>query len=269
MDDISNSSDNAIRFWTRDSFILLSTFILVVFLVVYFWWPLAEALIVRVDWDGQWWTQLDWFLIGIFAFMTFTIVARANLKTDALLIFVGLCGGLVIEAWGTQTNLWSYYTAERPPLWIIPAWPIANLSIDRIARTLEFYLKKLLKEREMKIVFKTLYWIIVLIFMSLMIVFVSPTFDKSFTIVSLIICLVILFSPKNYRRTLLIFIAGTALGYFLELWGTNHRCWTYYTLQTPPLFAVMAHGMAAVAFWRMSILFQNSWKWMQRSFLEK
>jgi len=24
----------------------------------------------------------------------------------------------------------------------------------------------------------------------------------------------------------------------------------YYTLETPPLFAVLSHGMAAVAFWR-------------------
>ena len=45
-----------------------------------------------------------------------------------------MIGGLVIEAWGTQTLLWTYYTAERPPLWIIPAWPIASLTIDRLAR---------------------------------------------------------------------------------------------------------------------------------------
>jgi hypothetical protein len=48
----------------------------------------------------------------------------------------------------------------------------------------------------------------------------------------------------------LTFIAGSGLGYFLELWGTTRACWTYYTQQTPPLFAVLAHGMAAVAFWR-------------------
>jgi hypothetical protein len=52
----------------------------------------------------------------------------------------------------------------------------------------------------------------------------------------------------------LVFIAGTALGYFLELWGTTRECWTYYTGQTPPLFAVLAHGMAAVAFWRAGLL---------------
>jgi hypothetical protein len=44
------------------------------------------------------------------------------------------------------------------------------------------------------------------------------------------------------------------LGYFLELWGTTRQCWTYYTFETPPLFAVLAHGMAAVAFWRVADL---------------
>ncbi len=53
---------------------------------------------------------------------------------------------------------------------------------------------------------------------------------------------------------MLTFAAGTALGYFLERWGTPRECWIYYTHQTPPLFAVLAHGMAAVAFWRAGLL---------------
>ena len=52
----------------------------------------------------------------------------------------------------------------------------------------------------------------------------------------------------------LTFIAGAGLGYFLELWGTTRLCWTYYTLETPPFFAVLAHGMAAVSFWRVKEL---------------
>lgn len=55
------------------------------------------------------------------------------------------------------------------------------------------------------------------------------------------------------------FAAGAGLGYFLELWGTTRECWTYYTLQTPPLFAVLAHGMAAVAFWRAGLVLKMLW----------
>jgi hypothetical protein len=248
------------RFWTRDSSVLLGVFLLVALLVVYFWWPLAEALLRRTNWGGgPWWQHLDWFLIGIFAFMSFTIVARADLKTDALIIFVGLCGGLFIEAWGTQTSLWVYYTSERPPLWIIPAWPIANLSIDRITRTLDWLIKKITKSRHTGYlqndrVFKVAYWLIFVFFMLLMLSFVAPTFDKSFTVLSLLLCAVMILTPTDYRHATLTFIAGSGLGYFLELWGTTNHCWTYYTQQTPPLFAVLAHGLAAVAFWRAALV---------------
>jgi hypothetical protein len=133
----------AAKLWTRDSSILLGGFFLTIFLIIYIWWPLAEEYLAYVDWNGEWWRYMDWLLIGIFGFMSFTIIAGAELKRDLLIVFVGICGGLAIESWGTQTNLWHYYTAERPPLWIIPAWPIASLSIDRITRTLDFLTTKL------------------------------------------------------------------------------------------------------------------------------
>ena len=82
-------------------------------------------------------------LLGIFAFMTVVLMTGADLRKDAGIIFVGLFGGLVIESWGTQTELWTYYTNERPPLWIIPAWPIASLTIDRMVRWLDKFNIKL------------------------------------------------------------------------------------------------------------------------------
>jgi ABC-type amino acid transport system permease subunit len=87
-----------------------------------------------------------------------------------------------------------------------------------------------------------------------MLIFVSPTFDKSYTILSILLCLLLILTPTDHRYALLTFIAGIGLGYFLELWGTTRQCWTYYTFETPPLFAVLAHGMAAVAFWRAGLL---------------
>jgi hypothetical protein len=251
------------RFWTRDSSILLGGFFLVIFLIVYIWWPLAEEVLSYVDWSGEWWRYLDWLLFGVFGFMSLTIVARADLKTDVLIVFVGICGGLAIESWGTQTNLWHYYTAERPPLWIIPAWPIASLSIDRITRFLSFLNTKATKELKGNAFvdfvsfvfnFRVLYWLTFASFLALMLVFVSPTFDKSYTILSLILCVLLILTPTDYRYAFLTFVAGAGLGYYLELWGTTRECWTYYTFQTPPLFAVLAHGMAAVAFWRAGLV---------------
>ena len=78
-----------------------------------------------------------------------------------------------------------------------------------------------------------------------MLVFVAPTFDKSYTWFSLALCILLILTPTDHRFALLTFIAGSGLGYYLELWGTTRQCWTYYTYQTPPLFAVLAHGMAS------------------------
>jgi len=87
-----------------------------------------------------------------------------------------------------------------------------------------------------------------------MLFFVFPTFDKSYTWFALILCILLILTPTDHRFALLSFIAGSALGYYLELWGTTRQCWIYYTYQTPPLFAVLAHGMAAVAFWRAGLI---------------
>jgi hypothetical protein len=241
--------------WTRASSVLLGGFFLIVFLIIYIWWPLAEQVLAYVDWGGPWWRYIDWLLLGIFLFMTLTIMSRADLRRDALIVFVGILGGLVIESWGTQTNLWFYYTSERPPLWIIPAWPIATLSIDRITRFLDWSIRRTTKGKNiLPSLIQWFYWSIFLGFYGLMLYFVAPTFDKSFTLLSLLLCALLIATPTDFRMAVLIFLAGAGLGYFLELWGTTRQCWTYYTYQMPPFFAVLAHGMAAVAFWRAGLM---------------
>jgi hypothetical protein len=239
--------------WTRSSTILISCFFLVIFLIIYVWWPLAEEVLSYINWSGPWWLYIDWLLIGIFLFMSFTIVARSDLRTDGLIILVATIGGLVLESWGTQTNLWFYYTNERPPIWIVPAWPIATLSIDRLTRLLSYFLPK-----HKPSLYRFLYWFTFAFFYLLMLFFVGPTFNKSYTGLAVFLCALLILSPSDHRSAFLIFIAGSGLGYFLELWGTTRECWTYYTFQTPPLFAVLAHGMAAFAFWRAGLLL----KWM-------
>jgi hypothetical protein len=250
--------------WTKHSSVLLGGFFLIVILIVYIWWPLAQEVLAYINWSGgQWWHYMDWLLLGVFLFMSLTIVAHADLRRDVLIVFVATVGGLVIESWGTQTNLWFYYTAERPPLWIIPAWPIATLSIDRITRLFNFLATKSTKRHEartIEAVFKVLYWLIFLGFYGLMLYFVAPTFNKSFTLMALLLCALLIATPTDYRMAVLIFLAGSALGYFLERWGTTRQCWTYYTYQTPPFFAVLAHGMAAVSFWRAGLVVRLVWE---------
>ena len=262
--------------WTRSSAILLSGFFLVIFLIIYFWWPLAEQVLSQnhglrvtpyIYWRVPWWLYVDWLLIGLFLFMSLTIVMGADLRTDALIIFVATIGGLVIEAWGTQTNLWFYYTKERPPLWIVPAWPIATLSIDRITRLLNWLVDHLTAQHRSvadesrgtnnQLQFRIPYWLVFAAFLATMIPFVASTFNKPYTVMAFLLCVLLILTPTDHRRAVLVFIAGAGLGYFLERWGTTRRCWTYYTYQTPPLFAVLAHGIAAVAFWRTGLVLQS------------
>jgi hypothetical protein len=240
--------------WTPSSYYLMSSFLLLLFLIGYVWWPLLEEYIALFDPAIPLWRQIDWLLIGIFMAMSVLIMAQADIKSDLPIVVIGLMGGLVIESWGTQTLLWSYYTSERPPLWIIPAWPIASLSIDRL-----YGLLKQLTSRLPERAFTRLHWLALPVFYMLMLWFVWPTIDKSLTIMALAFCAFLTLTPVEPRAIVLTFIAGSGLGYFLELWGTTRQCWTYYTLQTPPLFAVLAHGMAAVAFWRVLHLFRLFW----------
>lgn len=234
--------------WTRSSTALMGLFFLTLFLIGYIWWPLAEEVLVQVD-KAHWWLYMDWLLLGDFLVMSLLLVIGADLKKDALIIFVGACGGLVIESWGTQTHIWTYYTLERPPLWIIPAWPIAALSIDRLVRLAD----ALLPDRQQRL-YQVLYWLVFSAFLAIMLVFVQPTLTRSMTLTALALCITLILTPKDHRLALITFAAGTGLGYFLELWGTTRQCWTYYTLETPPLFAVLAHGMAAIAFWRTGLI---------------
>jgi len=231
--------------FTSSSGYMMSAFVLILLLIGYFWWPLAKTYLSYVSAGGNIWARLDWLLLGIFFSLSVLIMLGADLRKDAILFFVGLMGGLLIESWGTQTQLWTYFTEERPPLWIIPAWGLANLSIFRLVK-----FESAVFPQENPRLYRWLYWIIFPVFLVMMYSFVWPTLDKSFTMIALILVQIIILTPTNHRLAVLIFIAGTGLGYFFERWGTTRYCWNYYTGQTPPPFSVLAHGLAAVAFWR-------------------
>ena len=89
--------------WNRTSYALMSAFLVTILLILYIWQPLARDYVALFNPDYPLWMQIDWLLVGIFAFMSLMIMAGADLRHDAQVAFVGLVGGLVIESWGTQT----------------------------------------------------------------------------------------------------------------------------------------------------------------------
>ena len=186
---------------------------------------------------------MDWLLGGIWLFMSLTLVWGFDLRRDIRLATVAFFGGLVIEWWGTTTSIWSYYTAERPPIWILPAWPVAALTIERLA---------LVTARAFPTRLPTtpLWWLALPGFVAWMTWFAWPSHAVPSSAVIFAIMLAVLATSTDRRRDLAILVAGALLGIFLEYWGTSRWCWRYYTKEEPPWVAAVAHGFASVAFAR-------------------
>lgn len=189
------------------------------------------------------WSQgMDWLLAFIWAGMTALLCWDVNPKRDVPLAIVAFFGGLVIEWWGTTTEIWRYYTAERPPLWILPAWPVATLAIDRIMRVLDRAAPPWSARWPFVVVLS--------LFTVAMTRFAWSTVHIVSTQVVIALMIAVTFTNREPRRELLLFVAGTMLGLWLEYWGTSRWCWRYYTKEIPPIEAVFAHGFASVAFLR-------------------
>lgn len=247
--------------WSKHSTAILSAFLVTILLIGYIWWPLLRDYLQQVNPAIPVWRQVDWLLIGNFLVMSMLVTLGADLRYDIPFALIGLIGGFLIESWGTRTGLWFYYTYEMPPLWIIPAWPIAALSVNRISH----YITQL-SQRIPDQWFRILYWPVFGIFYVLLFWFVWPTILHPLTIFALVLCLFFILSCKNRRSALIIFTAGSFLGFFLERWGTTRLCWTYHIPGSPPAITVLAHGMASMAIWRafqimLEILrkFSNNW----------
>ena len=203
----------------------------------------------------------DWLLIIIWLVMTGLLIWRPDARRDLPLMVVALGGGLVIEWWGTNTELWWYFTAERPPPWILPAWPVAALAIDRLCRLACALLPALSRAG-------ALYWVVVPAFVVLMTRFLWPSIHQPVSWVVVVMMGVVVMVGVKRDRDMALFIVGASAGIFLEYWGTTRRCWTYYTHQTPPIEAVLAHGFASIAFARgADLLAQRDrlTRWMRSS----
>ncbi|MCB9688669.1 MAG: hypothetical protein H6738_21165 [Alphaproteobacteria bacterium] len=192
---------------------------------------------------------IDWLLVGIWVFMTALLCWGIAPRRDLVRAAVGLAGGLYIESWGTVTNLWWYFTSERPPIWILPAWPVAAIAIDRLSRALDV----VLPEEDLRFV----WWGTLPPFVVTMVIFTLPYAHEPLTRLSWAAMLVVLVVPGRLRQDVTLMLAGAGLGIFLEYWGTSRHCWNYYTREIPPIAAVLAHGYAAVAFQRVAAVVER------------
>ncbi|MEZ4241490.1 MAG: hypothetical protein R3F59_36140 [Myxococcota bacterium] len=186
----------------------------------------------------------DWLLTGIWVFMTALLCWGIAPRRDLIRAAVGFGGGMYVEAWGTVTSIWWYFTAERPPLWILPAWPVAAIAIDRLSRAVDVVVPD--------IDLRWAWWLTLPPFVVLMTWFVWPYVHEPLTQLSIAAMIAVLLVPGRTRQDVTLMLAGAGLGVFLEYWGTSRHCWNYYTGEIPPPAAVLAHGFASVAFQRVA-----------------
>ena len=236
--------------WSKTSYVLLSGFLLLLFLIGYVWWPLLDEYLSQFNPEVSVWLQIDWLLIGNFLVMSVLIMLNADLKRDLPFAIIALTGGFIIEAWGTLSGLWTYYTFETPPLWIIPAWPIAALSVNRLYMITRYWVTRIPDKW-----LSALYWPVFGGFYVLLWQFAWIGISHPLTWFALGFCGVVILTERDKRSAVLILTVGSILGYFLERWGTTRLCWTYHTGGMPPLITVLSHGMASVAIWRVYLVY--------------
>ena len=190
--------------------------------------------------------DINSFLISIWVAMTALLCWRVQPARDGALILISLVGGSVFEWWGTSAQLWYYFTGERPPIWILPAWPVAALAAVRVAALVEWIFAR------QKVNWRILYWILTITFTVGMIRFLWPAIGLFTSKVAVGLMIVVMASSKSPKEDVCSFAAGSFLGFFLEYWGTSRSCWTYYTQEIPPPITVVAHGFAPMEYCEQS-----------------
>lgn len=138
-------------------------------------------------------------------------------RDGRLALAAGLCG-LLAEWWGTRLGLWQYYTGERPPLWIVPAWSVGALLIDRLA------------PRMPKLPYPPLaaFALAATVWLS----FMKRDVEAGALLGPFAVALSLFLARKEEDARVL--LAGLACVFFADLWGTTNSCWRYH-LQGEPL----------------------------------
>lgn len=189
--------------------------------------------------------DFDPLLVFCWLLMVGLAAYRFSPRRDLPLAAVAFVGGALIETWGTRSGLWTYFTHEKPPLFILPAWPIAALATERIARAVR-RLASAVPDAAMRVVHAAA----LIAFCTLLWIWTAPGRAHPTTMVAYALVAITCLSGRTPREDVLRFAAGSLLGWLLEYWGTTRFCWTYWDEKTPPLAAVLSHGFATVAFAR-------------------
>lgn len=162
-------------------------------------------------------------LLGSIVLMTLrTVPARITPKRDAWIVLYAALLGWIVEAWGTRTGVWAYYTGEAPPLWIIPGWILGALVIDRASEAVEARFGGWLAVRS-----SAVYWGYSSAYALVFWAFVLPAAPRlSSVAVFTLLVAGLLYRP--HPRDASVLLTGLGYVFFADFWGTTNHCWTYY-----------------------------------------
>jgi hypothetical protein len=210
----------------------------------------ATAAVCGVVWReyvSLTWADFDVLLVACWLSMLALASWRFSPRRDVPLAAVAFVGGAMIETWGTRSGLWTYFTHEKPPLFILPAWPLAALATERMSRALDHLV---MRARPLQAQGKILHATVLVVFGAMLWSWSAPGRSHPTTWLAYAFVVVTCATGKTPREDVVRFAAGSLLGWLLEYWGTTRQCWTYWDGKTPPLTAVLSHGFATVAFAR-------------------
>lgn len=236
--------------FNRNTFWALLCFALVIGLLVVGWPQLMHRELEVMVASG-----VDWLLVGIFLFFALCFSLDPN-GHDIPTVAAGFFGGALIEIWGTHTGLWYYYTGERPPLWIIPAWGASALVNEKLLHMLALALparwrERLISGRGGTRGERIVHLVLVTLIFGGFLWWTRPVTWQLLNIGAILLILAVMVTSREFPLyAVLLWAVSGGFGVFLEIWGTTRHCWNYYDHLTPSPFPISAHGFAAVIFWR-------------------
>jgi len=164
---------------------------------------------------------------GIAALTLYAVPLYSEPGRDCLIVATASLYGYLAESWGVNAGLWSYYTGEKPPLWIIPAWPLGALVIDRLSR------KATEKNTALPFARQAARWLYpawVITFYCVFTPFLALKLGVPASIPPLLLAALVLFPGTDRRQAdAAVLFTGTACVFWADLWGVTNHCWAYYT----------------------------------------
>lgn len=164
------------------------------------------------------------------------IPASTRPAHDAAVMLLAFAGGWAVEAWGTRLGIWSYYTGERPPLWIVPAWSVGAALVERLGEA---------ARARWGPAPRAAYWAAAAAAFAVCVLTCRPFLAAPQAWAGLALVGAALAAKPAEADEFWTLTAGFCAVFFADLWGTTNGCWSYYLAgRAGGLWRGIAFGMA-------------------------